>query len=101
VLLGWYHFYLFLAHYVRGEWPEARFQAAQITSDTYVYGQLAKAIVAHHDGAAAEAGRAVNAIVAAQPTWRDDPAREIGKSVTAAAIADRLAADLVATGYLR
>src|ERR1043165_2217444 len=36
VLLGWYHFYLFLAHYVRGEWPEARYQAPQLTSDTYL-----------------------------------------------------------------
>jgi len=101
VLLGWYHFYLFLAHYVRGEWPEARYQAAQITSDTYVYGQLARAIVAHRDGDAAEAERAVKAIVAAQPAWRDNPRHEIGKSITAADIADGLTADLIATGYLR
>ena len=101
MLLGWYHFYLFLAHYVRGEWPEARYHAAQITSDTYVYGQLAKAIVAHHDGDAVEAERAAKAILAAQPAWQDNPAREIGKSVTAWKIADRLAADLVATGYFR
>jgi len=101
VLLGWYHFYLFLAHYVRGEWPEARYQAAQITSETYVYGQLARAIVAHGDGDAAEAERAVKAIVAAQPAWRDRPREEIGKSITAPDIADRLTADLVATGYLR
>lgn len=101
ILPGWYHFYLFLAHYVGGEWTAAGYQAAQITSDSYVYGQLAKAIVAHRDGAAAEAERAVKAIVAAQPAWRDDPRREIGKSVTAPEIADRLAADLLATGYLR
>jgi hypothetical protein len=101
ILLGWYHFYLFLAHYVRGEWPEARYQASQITSETYVYGQLARAIVAHRDGDAAEAERAVKAIVSAQPEWRDDPRREIGKSITAPDIADRLTADLIATGYLR
>jgi hypothetical protein len=101
VLLGWYHFYLFLAHYVRGKWPEARYQAAQITSETYVFGQLARAIVAHRDGDAAEAERAVKAIVAAQPAWRDNPRQEIGKSITAAGIADRLTADLIATGYLR
>jgi hypothetical protein len=101
ILPGWYHFYLFLAHYVRGEWAEARYQAAQITSDSYVYGQLAKAIVAHRDGDEAEAERAVNAIVTAQPSWRDDPRREIGKSITAPDVADRLTADLIATGYLQ
>ena len=101
ILLGWYHFYLFLAHYVRGEWAEARYQAAQITSETYVYGQLARALVAHRDGDAAEAQRAVQAILAAQPEWGEDPRREIGKSITAPEIADRLTADLIATGYLR
>jgi hypothetical protein len=101
ILLGWYHFYLFLAHYVRGEWAEARYQAAQITSETYVYGQLARALVAHRDDDAAEAQRAVQAILAAQPEWGEDPRREIGKSITAPEIADRLSADLIATGYLR
>jgi len=101
ILLGWYHFYLFLAYYMRGEWPDARYQASQITSETYVYGQLARAIAAHRDGDAAEAERAVNAIVTAQPAWRDDPRREIGKSITAPGIADSLTADLIATGYLK
>ena len=101
ILLGWYHFYLFLAHYMRGEWAEARYQASQITSETYVYGQLARAIVAHRDSDAAEAERAVKAIVTAQPAWRDNPRQEIGKSITAPEIADRLTADLIATGYLQ
>jgi adenylate cyclase len=101
IVPGWYHFYLFIAHYVRGEWPEARYQTAQITSESYVYGQLARALVAHHDGDAAEAGRAVKAILAAQPSWCDNPRLEIGKSITAPEIADRLTADLIATGYLR
>jgi len=43
----------------------------------------------------------VNAIVTAQPAWRDDPRREIGKSITAPGIADSLTADLIATGYLK
>jgi hypothetical protein len=43
----------------------------------------------------------VKAILSAQPSWRDNPRREIGKSITAPDIADRLTADLIATGYLR
>jgi tetratricopeptide (TPR) repeat protein len=101
ILPGWHHFYQFVAHYMRGEWTEARYQAAQLTSETHVYGQLARTIVAHHDGDAAEAERAVKAIVAAEPAWRDNPRHEIGKTVTAPDIADRLTADLIATGYLR
>ena len=101
VLPGWNHFYQFVAHYMRGEWTEARYQAAQLTSETHDYGQLARAIVAHHDGDGAEAERAVKAIVTAQPAWRDNPRREIGKTITAPDIADRLTADLIATGYLR
>ena len=101
ILPGWHHFYQFVAHYMRGEWVEARYQAAQLTSEPHVYGQLARAIVAHRDGDAAEAERAVKAIVAAEPAWRDNPRHEIGKTITAPDIADRLTADLIATGYLR
>jgi len=74
--------------------------AAQITSETYVYGQLARALVAHRDGDAAETRRAVQAILAAQPAWGEQPRREIGKSITSPEIADRLTADLIATGCL-
>lgn len=101
ILPGWHHFYQFVAHYMRGEWGEARYQAAQLASETHAYGQLARAITAHHDGDAAEAERAVKAIIAAQPNWRDNPRREIGKTITAPNIADRLTADLIATGYLQ
>jgi len=101
ILPGWHHFYQFVAHYMRGEWVEARYQAAQLTSEPHVYGQLARTIVAHRDGDAAEAERAVKAIVAAEPAWRDNPRHEIGKTITAPDVADRLTADLIATGYLR
>jgi adenylate cyclase len=98
---SWNHFYLFLAHYMRGEWSEARYQAGQLTHETYVYGQLARAVMAQHDGDAVEAARAAKAILSAQPSWRDNPRGEIGKSVTAPDIADRLTRDLIAIGHLR
>ena len=49
---------------------------------------------------AEEARRAVQAILALQPAWGADPHREIGKLINASRIADRLADDLAATGYL-
>ena len=100
VLPSWSHFALFVGHYMRGDIAEARYHASQLTSETYVYGQLARALITHIDGDAAETRRAVQTILSLQPAWGDDPRREIGKLVNASAIADRLAGDLVATGYL-
>ena len=100
VLPAWSHFALFLGHYMRGNLAQARYHASQLTSETYVYGQLARALIAHADGDRTEAQRAVQAIVALQPAWAADPRREIGKLINANAIADRLAGDLRATGYM-
>ena len=93
ILPSWSHFGLFVGHYVRGEMVEARSQASQLTSETYVYGQLARALIARLDGDVAEVERAKQAILALQPAWDDDPRSEIGKVIIAPAIADRLAAD--------
>ena len=100
VLPSWSHFGMFVGNYVRGELAEARYHASQLTHETYSYGQLARALVAHADGNAVETRRAVKALLALQPSWGEDPRREIGKLVKAPALADRLAGDLLATGYL-
>ena len=100
VLPSWSHFALFVGHYMRGDLAEARYHASQLTSETYVYGQLARALIAHADGDATEARRCVQTILSLQPAWRAAPRREIGRLINASAIADRLAGDLVATGYL-
>lgn len=100
MLPSWSHFALFVGHYVRGDLTQARYHASQLTAETYVYGQLARALIAHADGEAEEARRAVQAILALQPAWGTDPRREIGKLINVASIADRLADDLVATGHL-
>jgi len=101
VLQPWSHFALFLGHYMRGDVGKARYHASQLTTETYVFGQLARALMAHLDGDDAETQRAVQAILALQPGWGVDPRREIGKLIKAPAIVDRLSADLLATGYLR
>jgi tetratricopeptide (TPR) repeat protein len=100
ILPSWTHFYLFLGHYLRDELPEARFHAGQMTSETHIYGHLARALIAHRDGDAQEVRRSIRAIVSAQPQWKITPRREIGKLITAPALADRLARDLVTAGLL-
>jgi tetratricopeptide (TPR) repeat protein len=98
VLPSWSHFSLFVGHYMRGDLAAARYHASQLTSETYVFGQLARALIADADGDAAETSRAVQAVVAFHPSWRLDPRREIGKLINDPVIADRLARDLIATG---
>ncbi len=100
VLPSWSHFALFVGYYMRGDIAEARYHASQLTSETYVYGQLARALIAHADGDVTETRRAVQTILSLQPAWGKAPRREIGKLINASAIADRLASDLLATGYL-
>jgi adenylate cyclase len=99
VLPAWSHFSLFLGHYVRSNLAEARYHASQLTTETYVYGQLARALIAQADGDRAEAQRVKEAIFALQPAWKDDPRGEIGKVINAPSIADRLADELLAIGY--
>ena len=93
ILPSWSHFALFVGHYVRGEMVDARSQASQLTSETYVYGQLARALIARLDGDRTEFDRAKGAILALQPAWGADPRKEIGKVIIAPAIADRIATD--------
>jgi len=94
VLPSWTHFYLFLGHYLRGEYSAARFHAGQMTSTTHIYGQLARALMARLDGRPDQARLTVEAIARAYPGWDRDPVREIGKLIFAPAIADRLLHDL-------
>ena len=46
ILPSWSHFSLFVGHYMRGDLAAARYHAGQMTTETYVYGQLARAVIA-------------------------------------------------------
>jgi adenylate cyclase len=98
ILPAWCHFSLFVGHYMRGDLAEARYHAGQMTTETYVYGQLARALIAGYDGNIEEAHRAKRAIFALQPAWKDDPRAGIGKLINAAEIVDRLYEGLMVTG---
>jgi tetratricopeptide (TPR) repeat protein len=97
ILPSWAHFYMFLGHYLREELPEARFHASQMTSESYFYGRLARALMAYRDGQTEEAQRVAQAILSDQPRWID-PRREIGKLIIDPVIADRLTRDLAEAG---
>jgi TolB-like protein len=100
ILPSWSHFSLFVGHYMRGDLAAARYHAGQMTTETYVYGQLARAVIAGADGNIEEAHRAKRAIFALQPAWKEDPRGGIAKLINAPQIVDRLHEALTATGYL-
>jgi hypothetical protein len=99
ILPSWSHFSLFVGHYMRGDLAAARYHAGQMTTETYVYGQLARAVIAGADGNIEEAHRAKRAIFALQPAWKEDPRGGIAKLINAPEIVDRLHEALAATGY--
>jgi hypothetical protein len=99
VVPAWTHFSLFVGNYMRGDLAAARFHAGQLTNETYVYGQVARAIIAVADGQADEAQRARRAIYALNPAWLTDPRGEMGKLIIAPEIAERLVRDLLTSGY--
>jgi len=98
ILPSWTHFYLFLGHYLRDELAEARFHAGQMTNERHITGQIARALMAHREGNADEARRAIATILALQPQWKNNTRHEIGKLITDKQLADRLSRDLAGAG---
>jgi TolB-like protein len=89
-------FFLFLGNYLRGVAAAAAFHAGQLTSDTFQLGLVARALVAGAAGDRDGARAALDRLFALNPEWRDSPRGQLAKFFPAAAIVDRLAADLAA-----
>jgi len=89
-------FFLFLGNYLRGDEAAAAFHAGQLTSDTFQLGLLARALTVAAAGERAGTRAALDRLFALNPEWRDNPRGQLEKFFPAAAIVDRLAADLAA-----
>jgi tetratricopeptide (TPR) repeat protein len=89
-------FFLFLGSYLRGDDAAAAFHAGQLTSDTFQLGLLARALAAGAAGERAAARLALDRLFALNREWRDNPRGQLEKFFPAAAVVDRLAADLAA-----
>jgi TolB-like protein len=93
-----HHFYLFLGLYMTGDMPGAAAQAAQLTGVTYPLGVVARILAAQATGDRDKARSLIDALVAAQPGWRDDPRGQLAKFFPEPAIVDRLTGDLAIAG---
>jgi hypothetical protein len=88
-------FALFLVAYLAGDDKLAAFHAGQITNGRFPLGLLARALVAERSGDHETATRELDRLFALNPAWRDDTRGALRRFFPAAAIADRLADDLV------
>jgi tetratricopeptide (TPR) repeat protein len=88
----------FLAAYLMDDRGTATRYAAMIEGDPSVYGLLARALAAQMTGDADKARLAVDRLLRLNATWGTDPQRQLTKFFPAAAVRNRLLADLEAAG---
>jgi TolB-like protein len=98
VRASWYHFYLFLGSYLKGDMAAAAHHAALSTTESFPLGLVARALVAAADGNREAARKSYDELVALRAAWRDKPREELGRVFPVPAIADRLARDLANAG---
>ena len=98
VRASWYHFYLFLGSYLKGDMATAARHAALSTTESFPLALLAKALVAAADGNRELARTSYDQLVALRAAWRDKPREELTRLFPAPEIADRLARDLANAG---
>jgi Tfp pilus assembly protein PilF len=91
---AWHDFFLFLAAYLMEDRRAAATHAAQITSEKFSLGLMARALVAAQNGKADLARTYFDRLSALQPGWREDPRGEARKVFPSDAVADRLVRDL-------
>ncbi len=95
---SWYHFYLFLGSYLKDDMATAARHAGLIATDTYPLGLVAAALAAASNADRERTRAMLDRLVALQPAWRSNPAKELAKFIPAAGIVERLARDLMAAG---
>ena len=98
VRASWYHFYLFLGSYLKGDMATAARHAALGNTESFPLGLVAKALVAAADGNREAARKSYDELVALRAAWRDKPREELARLFPAPEIADRLARDLANAG---
>jgi hypothetical protein len=73
----WEHFNLFVGDYLLGNLAEASHEADQLTSNSFSYGLLARALMAARNGNRVQAQQIVHRLAKKFPPGRDHPRREI------------------------
>jgi len=91
---SWYHFYLFLAYYLKNDMADAAHHASLITNDTFPLGLLAHALIAAADGNRELSRKTYDQLAALLPGCRTAPREELFRLFPTPIVVDRLARDL-------
>jgi tetratricopeptide (TPR) repeat protein len=91
---AWMDFYLFLAAYLADDRAGAASYSAQITTEKFLLGLLAQAIVAAQRGNPDVARQLIGRVDAFYPAFAEDPQRELKKLFPSDAVTGRLMHDL-------
>jgi Tfp pilus assembly protein PilF len=91
---SWYHFYIFLGSYLKGDKGSAEHHASQITADVYPFGLLARTLVAAMNGNRQLAQTLFAELAAKRPQWRSDLRGELARLFPTPDIVNRLTQDI-------
>jgi TolB-like protein/tetratricopeptide (TPR) repeat protein len=91
---AWMDFYLFLAAYLVDDRAGAATYSTQITTEKFLLGLVAQAIVAAQRGNPDTARQLIGRVDAFYPAFAEDPQRELKKIFPADAVSSRLVHDL-------
>ncbi|MGC1467507.1 MAG: hypothetical protein WA792_17450 [Pseudolabrys sp.] len=97
---SWYHFYLFLGSYLRGDLINTIHHANQITNENYPLRPIAHALAAMRAGEPERAAQALDRLKVLRPAWAANPRRELEKFIPNAEITGRLTNDLTKAGLV-
>lgn len=93
-----FSFALFLCAYLQGDYATASSHASLLTSETYPFDLVARALDAWRDGDREQARQTIDKLVALHAAWRSDTRSRLLRLIPSPAIVDRLAQDLAAAG---
>jgi tetratricopeptide (TPR) repeat protein len=88
--------YIFLGHYIRGEWPAAQRRADEITCSAFGFAYVARALLAVHDSDREAARRMLDSVASLLAGWRSDRRAALSRVIPDAAIVERILRDLAA-----
>ncbi|MBM3529582.1 MAG: tetratricopeptide repeat protein [Alphaproteobacteria bacterium] len=97
---SWYHFYVFLGHYLTGDVAGAASEASQITVPPFPLGYVARALAVGAQGDRAAARRELERLHALYPAWRDDARQQLLRFIPANDVSDRLLRELAELGAM-
>jgi tetratricopeptide (TPR) repeat protein len=92
------NFALFLSAYLLGDESGTSYHAALLTSETYPFALLARALAAAQAGDRDRARQIIEKLLALRPDWHNDVRKRLERLIPSSALVDRIIGPLAAAG---